>query len=189
MMSFPSFTTSRLHLRPLEEKDIPAYQHHFADYEVIRTLTSRTPWPYPEDGAYQYITQRILPRQNKDYWCWAITQKESPQNLIGAIELMRQPSPTNRGFWLGQAFWGSGYMTEAVAPVTAHAFHQLGFEELLFGNAVGNSRSRRIKEKTGATLIYTEPYSYVDPSLTEHEVWRLTKAQWLSLQPVPSKKD
>lgn len=44
-------------------------------------------------------------------------------------------------------------MTEAVKPVMNFAFKELGFDQLVFTNAVGNQRSRRIEEKTGARLI------------------------------------
>ena len=37
-------------------------------------------------------------------------------------------------------------MNEAAAVITNHAFEQLGFEELVFSNVVGNTASRRVKE-------------------------------------------
>jgi RimJ/RimL family protein N-acetyltransferase len=69
-------------------------------------------------------------------------------------------------------------MTEATNAVTDHAFNNLGFETLVFSNALGNLRSRRIKEKSGARLIRTEPAKFVNPDYTQREVWELTKADW-----------
>jgi hypothetical protein len=40
-------------------------------------------------------------------------------------------------------------MTEAVSPIMDYALEVLGFDRLIFSNAVGNERSRRVKEKTG----------------------------------------
>jgi RimJ/RimL family protein N-acetyltransferase len=54
----------------------------------------------------------------------------------------------------------------------------LGFEKMVLGNALGNDRSRRVKEKTGAKLIGVEPAQFVDPAYTEHELWELTKDAW-----------
>ena len=54
----------------------------------------------------------------------------------------------------------------------------LGFEVLVFANAVGNLRSRRIKEKTGARLLRTEPAEFVDPSFKDREIWELSKSEW-----------
>lgn len=69
-------------------------------------------------------------------------------------------------------------MTEAVVAVTNYAFGELGFERLVFDNAKGNLGSRRIKEKTGARLLRTEPAEFVDRMYTEREVWELSKDEW-----------
>lgn len=50
----------------------------------------------------------------------------------------------------------------------------------MFANAVGNLRSRRVKEKAGATLLRVEPAKFVDPALTVHEIWELKKFDWLT---------
>jgi len=39
-------------------------------------------------------------------------------------------------------------------------------------------RSRRVKEKTGAKFLRVEPAKFVDPTLTEHEIWELEKEKW-----------
>lgn len=62
--------------------------------------------------------------------------------------------------------------------IPAYAFNQLGFEKLIFSNAVGNLKSRRIKEKAGARLIDVRPAKFVNPEYTEHEVWELLKTEW-----------
>jgi RimJ/RimL family protein N-acetyltransferase len=69
-------------------------------------------------------------------------------------------------------------MTEALNPITDYAFDVLGFESLTFSNAVGNLRSRRIKEKQGAQFLGIRPGTFVDPTLTEQEVWRLDSQLW-----------
>ena len=69
-------------------------------------------------------------------------------------------------------------MTEAVKPVTDYALDVLGFEKLVLANAAGNPVSRRIKQKTGAVLLRTEPAIYVNPSYIDREVWELSKECW-----------
>ena len=182
MPNVPTFSTARLILRELLESDAPAYTKHFVNYAVIRNLASSVPWPYPEDGVMNYLRSEIIPYQGKEKWVWAITLKENPQELIGAIELLRQATPANRGFWLGENFWGNGYMTEAVEPITDYAFETLNFPKLIFANAVNNQRSARVKEKTGAQLVRRESARYVDPLLTERCIYELTKAQWYAFK-------
>lgn len=178
MSSIPTFQTSRLILRELVESDAPAYQKHFVNYEVIRHLTQAVPWPYPEDGVITYLRSDLLPNQGKDRWTWAIALSSKPEELIGAVELLRKTAPANRGFWLGQEYWGMGYMTEAVEATTDYAFDALGFEKLVFANAVGNTRSGRIKEKTGARFVRRENGLYVDPAYREQDLYEITKDEW-----------
>lgn len=178
LKELPLFETDRLILRGVTEADAPAYKKHFVDYDVISQLAATVPWPYPENGVQDFIQNQIMPKQGIDKWVWGIFLKENPDELIGAVDLWREGTPENRGFWLGRAFWGKGYMTEAVAPIMDYAFDDLGFEKLVFANAVGNQRSRRVKEKTGARLLYTAPQKFVSPEYTEHEVWELGKEAW-----------
>lgn len=100
--------------------------------------------------------------------------------MIGAVDLWREGCPENRGFWLAKKYWGQGIMSEAVEPVMDYAFNHLEFDKLTFANAVGNFRSRRIKEKTGAKFIGIEPAQFVDSQFTEHEIWELDKNNWLA---------
>lgn len=177
-MTLPTFCTNRLILKEVGIDDAPAYEKNFVDYEVIRHLGGGVPWPYPINGIVDYINNFILPNQGKDKWVWGIYHKENPGELIGVVDLWRTGRPENRGFWLARKHWGKGIMTEAVVPVMNYAFNELGFEKIVFANAVGNIASRRVKEKTGATLLYVEPAKFVDPVYTEHEVWELTKENW-----------
>jgi len=177
-MPLPTFTTKRLILTELAQDDIPSYKKYFVNYEIIKHLASTVPWPYPSDGVEWFVNTQILPNQGIDRWVWGIHLKAKPTELIGVVDLWRDGKPENRGFWLGEPFWNQGIMTEAVAPVTEYAFTKLGFEKLVFSNAKGNLKSRRVKEKAGAVYIRTEPASFVDPSYTEHEIWKLTKREW-----------
>ena len=182
-MMIPVLETERLLLKEISEADAPSYAKHFVDYEVIRNLSATVPWPYPDNGVAEFIREHIIPNQGNDRWCWGIFLKLNPRELVGGIELWRPGTPENRGFWLGREYWGIGIMTEAVIPVLDFAFNELGFEELVFSNALGNARSRRIKEKTGAELLRVEPASFVDPEFTQRELWQLSKSDWQVKRP------
>ena len=53
----PLLETRRLTLRPLSRQDVPAIQRRFPQWEVVRYLTARVPWPYPSDGAATHVAQ------------------------------------------------------------------------------------------------------------------------------------
>jgi RimJ/RimL family protein N-acetyltransferase len=177
-LAVPTLETERLVLRQLVESDAPSYQKHFVNWEVVKTLAKGLPWPYPEGGALDYIKNFVTPYQGKDKWVWAITLKEDPSELVGAIDLLRNANPCNRGFWLAHHLWKQGLMTEAVVATTDYAFDHLGFEELHLSNATGNPASGRLKEKFGAMKIDVVPYSFMSSEYTHSERWILTKAAW-----------
>lgn len=174
----PTFMTRRLILRPIELSDAESYENQFNDYEVISHMSAAVHWPYSKGDVARYLESVVLPFQGTTRWTWVLLLKEQPDVVIGCVDLWREGNPENRGFWLGKKYWGLGYMTEAVEPVTKYAFIELGFEKLIFANAVGNIRSRRIKEKTGAQLISIEPAKFVNPAYQQQEVWELTKDAW-----------
>ncbi len=179
----PQLETERLILRDIKKEDLPIWQKYFNNWEVIRHLSAHVPWPYPDDGVEFFYNSSILPNQGKTQYHWTITLKNNPDELIGSVTLYFEDSiQENRGFWLAQPFWGKGIMTEACEAVNRFAFEDLKQEKLIFCNAVGNNRSRRVKEKTGARFLRIEPYTFVDPNLTEHELWELTKEDWLKMQ-------
>lgn len=179
-MQLPKFETQRLILKGITLEDASSYEKNFVDYEVIRHLSSAVPWPYPKGGVEDFIKKVILPNQGKNRWVWGVFLKQNPNELIGAIDLWREGKPENRGFWLAKKLWGQGVMTEAVEPVINYAFSELGFKKLVFANAVGNTASRKVKEKTGARLIEVRPAKFVDPTYTEHEIWELTQQDWFA---------
>ena len=177
-MTIPVFETARLILKEVTLANADSYQKYFNDYEIISQLAVGVPWPYPEDGAKNFIERYILPNQGKDQWVWGLFLKTNPSELIGVIDLWRPGHPEHRGFWLGRPFWGQGFMSEAVIPITDYAFDFLGFETLIFANAVGNEKSKRLKEKSGARFLRIEPAQFINPAYTQNEIWELTKEQW-----------
>ena len=47
----PIFKKNRLILKPISLDDIPSYEKHFIDYDVIQFLSKKVPWPYPKNGV------------------------------------------------------------------------------------------------------------------------------------------
>lgn len=177
-MKIPEYLTQRLTLKGVTLEDVPAYTKHFVDYEVIRKLSRTAPWPYPENGVQEYLSHVILPQQGTTRWTWGIFLQSQPKELIGCVDLWKPGTPEHRGFWLGKKYWNKGIMTEAVYPVIDLAFGSLGFENLIFSNALGNTASRKIKEKTGCELVEIGPAKFVDTKYTQQEIWKLTRENW-----------
>jgi ribosomal-protein-alanine N-acetyltransferase len=169
--------TARLVLRPLELADAEQVQRIFPRWEVVRYLNAIVPWPYPPDGALTYLRDSALPAIARgDEWHWTLRLKESPEQIIGAIGLIRGDHD-NRGFWLAPEWHGKGLMTEAVMAVNDYWFDVLGFPMLRAPKAIANTASRRVSEKTGMRMVGTEERNLVS-GRQPSEVWEITKEEW-----------
>lgn len=95
--------------------------------------------------AWIQYTQSLYPRRH-----FAIA---TPDECIGGIGLEPQ-SDVERysaeiGFWLGEAYWNRGIMTQAVQALTTFAFHEFGLIRLYAKVYEYNKASARVLEKCG----------------------------------------
>jgi RimJ/RimL family protein N-acetyltransferase len=176
-IGIPELRSDRLWLRPLDLGDAPAIQALFPHWEIVRYMTAGIPWPYPPDGALQFIRDVALPAmRGGTEWHWTLRLRADPGRVIGVISLMREDS-NNRGFWLGTPWQGRGLMTEAAAAATDFWFDVLGFPVLRIPKARANAASRRISERSGMRIVAVEEKDYMEGRLT-CEVWEITAEEW-----------
>jgi ribosomal-protein-alanine N-acetyltransferase len=88
---------------------------------------------------------------------WFIEEKAS-HKMIGTIDFVKLDE-TDRfgeiGYALNMAYWGRGYMTEAVQHLSEVAFSGLGLKRLEIVADERNIGSRRVAEKSGFKLRKT----------------------------------
>src|SRR5579872_1634854 len=173
----PVLETPRLFLRPLELADAEHTQILFPQWDIVRHLTTRVPWPYPPDGALTYYRDVALPAVERgEEWHWTLRLKDSPAHPIGGISL-KTKADNNRGFWLGLPWNGRGLMTEASEAVTDFWFDVLRFPLMRVPKAAANTASRRISEKNGMRIVATLEREYVSGRLLT-EIWEITAGEW-----------
>ena len=173
----PTLETPRLILCPLELADAEQAQLIFPHWEIVRYLTKAVPWPYPADGCHTYYRDVSLPAVARgDEWAWTLRLKEAPDQLIGAISLLKSEHH-NRGFWLGLPWQRQGLMSEACDAVTDYWFEKLKFPVLRVPKAIANAGSRRISKNQGMRVIAVEDRDYVSGRLPT-EIWEITAEEW-----------
>jgi RimJ/RimL family protein N-acetyltransferase len=173
----PILETKRLYLRPLELADAAAIQRVFPQWEIVKYLTSKIPWPYPDGEAKRFLSEIALPAiERGEEWQWSIRPKTNPAQLIGVMHLMNNPDE-NRGFWLAPDWQGQGLMTEACEAATDYWFDVLQMPVLRAPKAVVNTPSRRISERSGMRLLRSEDREYLAGRL-KAEVWEITADEW-----------
>lgn len=181
MNKTPVLETERLILRPVELTDAPAIQRQLPHWNVVRYM-SAVPWPYPADGAIDFLTNVLMPAMEMGTnLSWAITVRSIGNELIGNIEFRFAEGPTgNRGFWLAEQYWGNGYMTEAVAAVNDYVFVELEVEAITVTNAVDNVASSRIKANSVGRLVEVVEADFAGGQRRQSEVWEITSESWLA---------
>jgi [ribosomal protein S5]-alanine N-acetyltransferase len=173
----PVLETSRLLLKPAELADAAQIQEIFPQWEIVKFLNAKVPWPYPPDGAMQYLSQLALPAMERgDEWHWTIRLKSVPERMIGFINLCKT-SDENRGFWLDPKFQRRGYMKEACDAVTDFWFEELRMPILRSHKAIANEGSRKISERQGMRVAWAGDRTYVGGTFPS-EMWEITAEEW-----------
>jgi ribosomal-protein-alanine N-acetyltransferase len=179
-----SLDTPRLHLRPLTLADAPTIQAQFGQWDVIKYFPRHVPWPYVPGSAEAYLRDKVLPEMHKGVrYSWAITLRTDPKaQLMGVIELTFATPYDQRAFWLGQAWQGLGFMTEASFMVNDFALLPpkragLGMPDLLFCSADANTPSNQLKVRSGAVPIQHGEYDFHAGRLPITR-WQLTDSAW-----------
>ena len=119
--------------------------------------------------------------------CYAICEKDN-NTAIGAIELMlnghtdmtERDDECELGYWIGQPFWGRGYVPEAAEMLLRRAFQELGMTTVWCGYYDGNQKSKRVQEKLGFVFHHTDsevPVPLLGEVRTDHTNI-LTKERW-----------
>ena len=140
--------TPRLLLRPLLEADLDTLVTELNNFNITRN-TARIPYPYTIKDAADYLAYgRSLNSQSLGL---AITLAAEPVKLIGGISYLYsvEKNDAELGYWLSEAHWGKGLMTEAAAAMVHHAFTLTKFGKLVACYHNDNSVSARILEKLG----------------------------------------
>jgi ribosomal-protein-alanine N-acetyltransferase len=174
----PVLETKRLKLRPIRRNDAPRIQELFPDFEVVRYLYSFIPWPYPDNGANEFLDIALPQIEAGERVILAITLREANDDLLIGVLYLNLNGPHHRSFWLAPAYHRQGYMSEAVVAGNDYMFDVVGVPIIRSGNAIPNLGSRRIKEKSGAKLVEIKPATSFIGGVFEEEVWELSAEDW-----------
>jgi ribosomal-protein-alanine N-acetyltransferase len=134
-------------IRPWRPGDEDSLVAHANNHKVWRNLRDRFPHPYTTDDAREWIRHmgEESPQTN-----FAIVVDGEAAGGIGLVlngDIYRCSAEI--GYWLGEAFWGRGVMTEAVRALTQWAFDNFSLSRIYAGVLEWNPASIRVLEKAG----------------------------------------
>jgi|SRR5581483_6950675 len=140
--SIPVLETKRLVLRAPRLKDAKTVAMLANDRRIAEN-TARIPHPYKLADAENFLAS--VNRSDGEA-VFAVTLRGE---VIGICGVEPRDGGPEAGYWLGAAYWGKGYATEALHAVIDYAFTDLGHAALQAGARVTNPASRRVLEKCG----------------------------------------
>jgi RimJ/RimL family protein N-acetyltransferase len=148
----PLLQTPRLVLRPFELADAPDVERLAGAWEIADT-TLRIPHPYPDGAAAEWIKTHGPVWERGAGVSYAITLRGTT-DLVGAIglEIARQSSWGELGYWVAVSSWNRGYCTEAARTVLAFGFRELGLHRIQARHLTRNPASGRVLQKIGMRL-------------------------------------
>ncbi len=150
--------TVRLTLRPIGLTDAPALYTMRSDPSVVEY----TPAPLYTSlaQAEEYIARVRQQARRGECHVWAVCLRAAPAGMIGLVCLW---NPTNAGahFDIGYeqnpAFWGNGYMREAVGAALGYAFDKLSLAAVDANPMEANLPSIRLLASCGFVRVERDP--------------------------------
>jgi len=146
----PAVGTERLILRAPRLSDAPRVAALANDFAVAANL-SRMPFPYGPAEAEAFLGAMANLDWNLDAR-FAIEHRD--EGLIGMIGLEGADGlGPELGYWLGRAYWGQGFATEAARAALVWARDDWGRKLVTAGHHAENHASGEVLVKAG--FLYT----------------------------------
>lgn len=169
--------TERLVLRPPTPDDLDRLWPHVTDARITEFLA----WdPHTDKTVTLSMINALRDAQlaGRGYH-WLIVVNGSVAGLISLIDIRRQHrawvyNRAELSYWLGPAFQGKGYVTEASRAVVAFGFGKLCLHKIILGHAVENIASRKVALRLG----FNE-YAKERDAFQKQEVWHALR--WYDL--------
>jgi ribosomal-protein-alanine N-acetyltransferase len=151
VQSQPTLQTERLVLRLfglVDGEDV----RRLVDDRAIADTTLQIPHPYEIGMAEEWILTHPLRFEAGEQVVFAVALRETGL-LIGAMGLIVEAKfrRAELGYWIGRAYWGNGYCTEAGQAVLEYAFSQLNLNRIHASHFKRNPASGRVLRKLGMT--------------------------------------
>ncbi len=141
--------TRRLTLRQPKLSDAERLALYLNNFGVAGNL-SRVPYPYRLADAKAWLRTWRPDRPAAET---GFTIDLEGEGLIGHVGFHTDEQGTVIGYWLGEPYWGQGYMSEAAGALVRAAQATGQFPRIRAHTLATNAASRRILEKIGFACL------------------------------------
>ena len=138
-----------LSIRKWRISDKSDLAENLSNPKVLNNLRDGLPYPYTEQDAEAYIKSMLSADKDSTY-AFAITLDDK---AIGSIGVFRQDNihfrTAEMGYYIGESYWGKGYMTAIVKQVCDYIFQNTDIIRIFAEPFSHNIASCRVLEKAG----------------------------------------
>lgn len=139
-------------LRKWEKEDGDNLSKLLSNKKILDNLRDGLPYPYTKEDALEYINF-ILESDPDSTFAYAI---DVDGVAVGSIGAFRQenihPCTAELGYYLDEAYWSKGIMTQAVKMICDKIFNQTDIIRIYAEPFSNNIGSRKVLEKAGFQL-------------------------------------
>jgi [ribosomal protein S5]-alanine N-acetyltransferase len=148
---------------------------------VIASRSFLHPWVTPASTPEAFA--RYLQNSHRASVCAFVICRVEDQRIIGACNLSQIFRGNLRqaflGYWVGAAFSGRGYMTDALHLALRYAFKNLKLHRIEANIQPENADSKRLAARVGFRLEGFSPrYLKVVGRWRDHERWAICREDW-----------
>ena len=142
-----SLYTERCYINPFKKADIDAAIPLFTDERVREFLGG----VITEDAAREKLNKWVVPRSDSMYYSAALKSGD----FIGVISVTPYLDTEKKeiSYLFLPEYWGKGYAYELCAEIIAYCKHNLKCNSLIAETQKKNSRSRKLLERLGFSII------------------------------------
>jgi ribosomal-protein-alanine N-acetyltransferase len=138
---------TRCVVRPWRMSDAEAVVRHANNVNVARQLRDRFPHPYSRANAQAFLKAAVSAAEPSNLAIEVDGEAVGAIGYVAGTDVERYSAEI--GYWLGEALWGRGIVTEALCLVTDHVFTDANLLRLFALPFADNAPSIRVLEKAG----------------------------------------
>lgn len=137
--------TERLELRRPQMADAPRIAELLNNFNVAGNL-ARVRLPFTEADTAEWLPYKVATSDPHEM-AWLITSEAD--GVMGTVGFHRDGNNTILGYWLGEPYWGHGYMTESVLAALHRFFGTTKAQSIQSGVFHFNMASLAVQYKFG----------------------------------------
>ena len=145
----PTIDAPRVRMRWLEEADVDALFDIFSDTRSMRFWSS--PALIERSQAVDLLARIHEGLRSRTLYQWGVERKDDLR-IVGTTTLFHLDTGNARaeiGYYLGSAYWGNGYMQEALTALLDYAFNELKLRRIEADVDPRNAASLKAMERLG----------------------------------------